>query len=167
MGSTEEQLPMDDASMSSDPMMGNEMPMGPMMDQGAGQGSEDPMMGNEPPMGDNMNTPEAPMGNEDDDSTAGIINQLSDEDKKAVRAYAESMLAKSKSDEENNDGNMGEIPGGNNIAESAIFSKKQIEMLKETFGINKEDEKEDRKTLGKKEKGNKSSKSPFNSPVFN
>ena len=164
MGSTEEQMPMDDASMSTDPMMGDEMPMDPMMGQGTEEGGMDPMMGGEDPMADNMNTPEAPMGNEGDDSTTSIINQLSDEDKKAVRAYAESMLSKSNGGEENNGGDMGEVPGNNNIAESTTFTKKQIEMLKETFGINKEEEKDERKTLGKKEKGSKSSKSPFNSP---
>ena len=62
-----------------------------------------PDMGNEmPPM--DGGAPEGDMGGgmEGDDSTMGIINQLSPKDREAVRAYAESMLTR---DEAQNGGN--------------------------------------------------------------
>ena len=69
--------------MSADPNIG--AGIGNMAaDPNAGMPAEDPMAGADPNVG------AAPEGG--DDSTAGIIDQLSDEDKEAVRNYAKSLL---------------------------------------------------------------------------
>lgn len=154
-------MPMDDASMSTNLAGNNDASNNGDIPQDI----EDPMMGGEEMPNASMDAPQEPIGSEGDDSTVGIINQLSDEDKKAVRAYAESMLAKNSSGDESD---MGEMPNNEGIAESAIFSKKQIEMLRETFGINKKDADDCKeKPLNKKENIKNSKKSPFNNPKFN
>ena len=114
---------------------------------------EDPMMGGDPAMGDNA-----------DDSTVSIINQLSPEDKEAVRAYAESMLNRAENPTAGGSDSMGgEEPP---MMESVIFTKKQLKTLTESFrGDNKETE-DDKKQLNPKKAQNVSKKSPFNSPKF-
>ena len=126
-----------------DPNMGGEPPV------------EDPSaMGGEPPMED----PSAMGG---DDSTTSIINQLSDEDREAVRAYAESML-----DKQNNNSNEDEIPVDNApVMESIIVTKKQLNSIMENFKINTNNEKE--KPLSTKKEKTVSNNSPFNTPKFN
>ena len=104
---------------------------------------EDPMAGGQPPM----------EGGEGDDSTMSIINQLSAEDREAVRAYAESMLDKSSGNEENPQ-----------MMETYIFSKKQLQTIMETIGTM--DDKTEEKPLNKKNGVTVSKKSPFNSPKF-
>lgn len=151
-------MPMDGASPApnqdpmmggEDPAMGGEAPMGnnPVM------GGEDPMMGGDPAMGG-----EGPIGDEDgDDSTTAIINQLSPEDKEAVRAYAESMLNKTE-----------DQAGGNEepMMESVIFTKKQLKAINESFR-DSEETRDDKTKLNKKKSQTVSNKSPFNSPKFN
>jgi hypothetical protein len=88
----------------------------------------------------------------DDDSTMGIINRLSDTDKKAVRAYAESMLDRDESQNANNE-----------MYESFIFTKGQLDKIHEVLLTT--DDKQDEpinKTNKKIKKGN--TKSPFDSP---
>lgn len=156
----------------ADPMAGG-APADPMEDPMMG-GSEDPMAdpmgGGEDPMADGA--PADPMaggeGEETDDSTMSIINQLSDEDREAVRSYAESMLSKhgGKNDSESSDpmaGGEGEetpevAPA---IPEGLCFTKKQ---LKESFGVGRNSEEMQRvkdKTIGKVNRHN-----PFLAPNF-
>ena len=141
------------------------------MDGASPAPADDPMMGGDPMMddpamgGDPMTDGQPPMeGGEGDDSTMSIINQLSDEDREAVRAYAESML-------NNNGGNSEEpmdAPQDEPIMESVIFSKKQLRTIMEGFGPS-EDEIQNKKhnVLNKKHTKTASSKSPFNAPKFN
>lgn len=186
--------PMDGASPapSSDPMAGEQPPMDgqdpamgddPMMSDPAMGGEEqppidgqDPAMSGDPMMSDPaMGGEQPPMeGGEGDDSTMSIINQLSDEDREAVRAYAESMLSRSEDGQESpvsEDPMMdGPAMGGEQqpMMESFIFTKKQLKSLMENFGPTEDElQKQDkRKPLPKKKEKTVSTKSPFNSPKF-
>ena len=114
-----------------------EEPMPPMDGQAPAEGGEEM-----PPM--DAPAEAAPEG-EGDDSTMGIINQLSPKDKEAVRAYAESMLAR---DEQQNgeagsapeepmppmDGEMPPMDGQAPVSETVIFKKKQLDKVNEIFG---------------------------------
>jgi hypothetical protein len=109
-------------------------------------------MNNEDPMGgDGPMNNEDPMNDENDesdDSTISIINQLSPSDKEAVRAYAKSMLVNKMED---------------NLSESFIFTKKQLNKIMENFN----DTESKKSNLSNKEKKTTvSKKSPFNSPKF-
>lgn len=113
-------MPMDDASFIENPDMGQDVDAvnTPGMED---MGDQD-MMGGQDMMNDpNMNTD---MDMPQDDSTISIINQLSDEDKDAVRAYAESLISKNEPNDEA--GNEENGP----VMESIIFTKKQLEKLK-------------------------------------
>lgn len=113
---------------------------------------------------DNMMDDEASMPdeNEGDDSTMSIINQLSDEDKESVRAYAESMLDKSEDNDENPEMDGETAPA---VPEGKTFTKKQ---LKEAFGVKPEDDMENNFGPSKQPKKKTISKnSPFNPPMFN
>ena len=156
-------MPMDGASPApnQDPVMGGEDPMGgdPAM------GGEDPMMSGQDPMmgGDPAMGGESPIGDEDgDDSTTAIINQLSPEDKEAVRAYAESMLNKTENQEGENEEPMESEPP---MMESVIFTKKQLKAINESFR-DSEETRDDKTKLNKKKSQTVSNKSPFNSPKF-
>ena len=153
--------PMDGASPapSGDPMAGEQPPMD----------GQDTAMGDDPMMGD-----PAMGGGEGDDSTMSIINQLSNEDREAVRAYAESMLSRSEGGQESpasEDPMMDEPAMGGEqqpMMESFIFTKKQLKYLMENFGPTEDEiQKQDkRKPLPKKKEKTVSTKSPFNSPKF-
>ena len=164
-------VPSGDPMAGGDPMSDGQPPMdgqdpavggGSMTDDTAMGG--DPMDGAQPPMDDG----------EGDDSTMSIINQLSDEDREAVRAYAESMLSKSEGGQE---APAGEDPmmddpamGGEQqpMMESFIFTKKQLNTLMENFGPTEDElqKQDERKPLQKKKERTVSDKSPFNSPKF-
>ena len=99
----------------------------------------------------------------DDDGDGGdndidsIVNQLSAEDRKAVRSYAQSMLDRS----EKND--------GNSMMESIVLKKRQIRGLSENFGPSEDELKmsfDERKPLNRKIKSVISKKSPFKNPDF-
>lgn len=158
-----EQPPMDgqDPAMGGGPMDGEQPPMdGQDPAMGGDQMMDDPAMGGDPMAGG-----QPPMeGEEGDDSTMSIINQLSDEDKEAVRAYAESMLNRTEGPTTGSSDSMGgEEPP---MMESVIFTKKQLKTLTESFrGDNKETE-DNKKQLNPKKAQNVSKKSPFNSPKF-
>lgn len=173
--------PMDGASPvpSGDPIMDEQPPIDgqdPAMGGGPMAGEQPPMDGQDPAMGgDPMASEQPPMeGGEGDDSTMSIINQLSDEDREAVRAYAESMLSKSEGGQEEPAGEdpmMGDPAMGEEqppMMESFIFTKKQLSTLMENFGPTEDElQKQDkRKPLPKKKEQTVSSKSPFNSPKF-
>lgn len=157
-------------------MGGQQMP--PMDGALAGSAPTDSNMGQ--PM-DNT-TPNQPMGGEDpmdngsmpqdgDDSTISIINQLSPDDKEAVRNYAESMLARDET-QNNPNGEMGEDPmmdssNDGQMMESVIFTKRQINKICENFNQkNNDDENLENKPLGKKKGKTVSKNSPFNNPKF-
>ena len=148
---------MDDPNMAQD--MGGEQPTMDGQDTMMGDPNMAPDMGGEqPPMGDQdpmMGDPN--MGG--DDSTMSIINQLSDEDREAVRAYAESMLSNQNGEADNTEPMM----------ESVVFTKKQMDMIFESFGPTEDEiQKTNKKDgLDKKKTQNVSKKSPFNSPKFN
>lgn len=149
--------PMDDPNMGGDPMG--------TMDNG----QLDPQMGGGPDMGGE----EPPMdgGEGGDDSTMSIINQLSPEDREAVRSYAESMLSR---DEEQNGPDMGgeEPPmggdpnGGAPMMESFVFTKKQIKAINENLQNMEPEDDDKNKGLEKKKGKNISKKSPFKAPQF-
>ena len=147
--------------------------MGQTMDNGNGMEGEMPM--EDRSMNDTNMDSEIDGGMEGDmadsmavDSTMEIINKLSEKDKKAVEAYAESLLS---SDEANtNDETDEQIPDGLDmeqpVNESFIFTKKQLTKLMENFGpTNDELEKKENNTS--KMKKNTVKNSPFNSPKFN
>lgn len=165
---------MGDPSMGVDPSMNSGAPMDmgdPSMNGGAPMDMGDPSMGGDPSMNDgvpmDMGDPSM-SGDMDaegaaDDSTVSIINQLSPEDREAVRSYAESMLNRS---EDNGEGEAQTQPSDETLAmESVIFTKKQLRKIMENVGIFNNDT--DKKTP-LKNKGTKSvtKKSPFNSPKF-
>ena len=170
---------MDGASTvpSGDPMAGGD----PMSDGQPPMDGQDPAVGGDPMTddtamgGDPMDGAQPSMDDgEGDDSTMSIINQLSDEDREAVRAYAESMLSKSEGGQE---APAGEDPmmddpamGGEQqpMMESFIFTKKQLSTLMENFGPTEDElqKQDERKPLQKKKERTVSDKSPFNSPKF-
>jgi hypothetical protein len=148
-----EQPPMD----GQDPMMGGDPNMGeqpPMDGQDPNMGEQPPMDGQDPNMGE-----QPPMDGNNDDSTISIINQLSDEDREAVRAYAESMLDTSIEQESTPEQSM---------MESIVFTKKQLNKLFENFGPTEDEIQRNKKNkpLNQKKERTVSSKSPFNSPRF-
>ena len=91
--------PSGDPMMGGDPMAGEQPPMD----------GQDPAVGGDPMMNDPAMGGGPAMDGQTDDSTMSIINQLSDEDREAVRAYAESMLSKSEGDENQTMMNEGKI----------------------------------------------------------
>lgn len=147
-------MPMDDPNMVGDPMAGGDPNMG-----GNEMPMDDPNMEGDPMMGGEGTPMEDPMDGEGegDDSTSSIINQLAPEDREAVRAYAQSMLSKSK---ESND-EMQQEP----MMESFVFTKNQLTKIMENFNQSVDDSKDDN-NLKKKESKTVSKKSPFNSPKF-
>ena len=157
-----------DENMSTVP--GDDQPIDTGMpgDEGQDNMSQGDTLGDEG-IGDDMsNDMGNEMGNESDDSTMSIINQLSDTDREAVRAYAESMLSRSETE-----GNMGpdddepaDMPDGNNggpMMETFAFKKGQLLQLNEKLGTKNKQEKDiDEKPLQKKNTSKTvSSKSPF------
>lgn len=172
---------MDDASFNSNQPGGDPGMMGDPNDMGGGiDMPEEPGIGSDPNMGGNigageglgmdggqgmMDSPEGMGAGQNGglgDDTMSIISQLSDEDKDAVRAYAESMLSR---DETQNQNEIGEQP----MMEQVIFTKRQLNKIQENFGPTQDElntNKERAKTLSKKNEKTTSGKSPFNPPSF-
>ena len=116
----------------------------------------------EMPADDSMGEEPTPEG--EDDSTMSIINQLSSEDKEAVRSYAESLLKRSEPSQE-------EQPMGDEqpMMESMILKKGEMESLLENFGPSQDElfmDSDKNKSLTKKAKKTVSSDSPFSAPKF-
>ena len=176
--------PMDDASLSPDQgMMGDPNAMGGdpnamggdpgMMGDPNAMGGDPNAMGGDPnAMGEDPNA----MGGEGaGDDTMSIINQLSDTDREAVRAYAESMLSR---DETQGEGGGEPADGGDDLPidangqpmmEKVIFTKNQLRMINEELGLNsqpKDNDEKSQKPLQKKTSNTTSKKSPFNPPRF-
>lgn len=168
--------PMDDPNaMGGDPSMGGD-PMGGVPMDGSSMGS-DPSMGgapmDDPSMGGApMDDPSMEDGGDDDDSTVAIINQLSDTDREAVRAYAESMLNRDETQNNNEDevppmdASMGQDNSGAPMMETVIFTKKQLRKINENFGPTADELNKDEKPLEKKKSKQVTSKSPFSAPKF-
>lgn len=164
--------PMDGAlagSAIADPNMGQSMNN---TNLNIPMGGEDSTMGEDPSMGNEEPTDNGGMPQEGDDSTMSIINQLSPDDKEAVRNYAESMLTRDET-QNNPNGEMSEDPmmdGSNDgqMMESVIFTKRQINKICENFNQknNDDDENLENKPLGKKKGKTVSKNSPFNNPKF-
>ena len=164
-------VPSGDPMAGGDPMSDGQPPMdGQDPAVGGGSMTDDTAMGGDPMDGAQPSMDDV----EGDDSTMSIIDQLSDEDREAVRAYAESMLSKSKGEQEApaGEGPMMDDPamGGEQqpMMESFIFTKKQLNTLMENFGPTEDElqKHDERKPLQKKKERTVSDKSPFNSPKF-
>jgi hypothetical protein len=130
----------------------------PGMESGAEAGMEDPAIGG------------GAEGGIGDDSTASIIDQLSDEDKEAVRNYAESLLNR---DEAAPEGDMtgteepaapGQAQGGVMMEISKGRLKKVQQRLSETFRDNS-DEKNETERRQKKVNNDFKKKTPFDTPL--
>lgn len=111
-----------------------------------------------------------------DDSTASIIDQLSDEDKEAVRNYAKSLLNRDETPDQGGDMEMADTEDPNaaapapDQAQGGVMMeitkgrlKKVQKYLNEKFRDNDDDEEDERKQ--KKVKKNFGKKSPFDSPL--
>ena len=184
-----QQPPMDDASLSPDQgMMNDPNAIGSdqgMMDDHNAMGGDQGMMddpnamsGNPNAIGEDPNAigedPNAIGGEGIGDDTMSIINQLSDSDREAVRAYAESMLSRDETQGEVG----GEQDGGDDLPidangqpmmENVIFTKNQLKMINEELGLNSQLKNKDddgKKPLQKKTSNTTSKKSPFNPPRF-
>jgi hypothetical protein len=154
---------MDDAS-NIPPMGGDPAAMG---SDPAAMGGDPAAMGGDPAAMDGdpaaMGGDPAAMGG---DETMGIINQLSDKDREAVRAYAKSLLPNSNatSNEDQNmaaDANM-QAP----MNESFIFKKRQLNNIFENFGPTEDELSKDKKNNFIKNSKKPQFNSPFNAPKF-
>lgn len=171
-------MPVPEADMTANAGAPDPMGADPNIGAGIGNMAEDPNAGmpaeGDPGMdGGDMGIEGSETGG-DDDSTATIIDQLSDDDKEAVRNYAKSLLNR-------DEANTGEAPGMEEPAAAPAPApsqggqgvmmeitkgrlKKVQQKLHETFRSQEEDEDEtDRKQ--KKVKKNIGKKSPFDSPL--
>ena len=168
-------MPVPDADMTANAGAPDPMGADPNIGAGIGNMAEDPNAGmpaEDPGMeGEDMGM-EGGEADGGDDSTASIIDQLSDDDKEAVRNYAKSLLNR---DEANADAMPGmEEPapapapdqGGQGVMMEISKGrlKKVQQKLHETFRA-QEDEKEDSGRKQKKVKMNTGKKSPFDSPL--
>lgn len=164
-------MPVPEADMTANAGAPDPMGADPNMGAGIGNMAEDPNAGM-PAEGD-PGMEGGDMGMEGgDDSTASIIDQLSDDDKEAVRNYAKSLLNRDET-------NTNEAPGMEEPAAAPAPDqggqgvmmeitkgrlKKVQQRLHETFRPNDDDKDEtDRKQ--KKVKKNVGKKSPFDSPL--
>ena len=143
----------------------------PNIGAGIGNVADDPNAGAPTDMPDSgMEDAEQPESN--DDSTAAIIDQLSDDDKEAVRNYAKSLLNR---DEEQPDNNMGDEettpepeqgqPQGDVMME---ITKGRLEKIQKKLHEKFRDNDSDTKKIDVKQKKlnkNRGKKSPFDSPL--
>ena len=128
-------------------------------------------VGDDPAMGDTGMETGADMES-GDDSTASIIDQLSDDDKEAVRNYAKSLLNRDEAQPEDMAGM--EEPtstpapgqGGQGVMMEITKGrlKKVQQKLHETFR-SQEDDKEEADRVQKKVEKPRGKKSPFDSPL--
>lgn len=132
-------------------------------------GQEDPMAGGDP----NAMGSEDPMagGEEGGDSTMDIINQLSPTDREAVRAYAESMLARDETSggEEMEAGAPAQAGPQNQGVMMEITKGRLMNVqrrLNEAFGdmVTNSDRDETGRTQKKVKKNRSGFRSPFDSP---
>lgn len=145
-------------------------PMGadPNIGAGIGNMAEDPNAG-APTEDPNMDASEDVPG--DDDSTATIIDQLSDEDKEAVRNYAKSLLNRDEAQPDEMAGQEEPTPASEDGQQGVMMEitkgrlKKVQGKLTEIFG-NQDDSNSDRKDKSQKKVNPKKpgkEKGPFDS----
>lgn len=166
---------MDDASLSQGPNMAmdpNTMGGDPNM-----MGGDPNMMGADPNMemdpnamggdqGAMENDQNAMGGEEENPRLTNLMNtasNLSDDDLKATESYADSLLSKDETQTDNG----GQPEDGQQMMEQVIFTKKQLNIIKENFGPSQDElmKKNDRKELPKKQ-SSKIKNSPFSPPKF-
>lgn len=153
MGGTQNSDP--SSNMGEDPNMGGD----PNAMGGAKNGNPNAIGGTESEGPNEMPNDDENQG-DGGDSTIDIINQLSDKDRETVRSYAKSLLKGSGAQ----DGENEQPP----IAESVIFSKKQIKAISENLMDVDNNNKEQNLGNNRKKKHRQvSKKSPFSAPKFN
>ena len=105
--------------------------------------------------GYNENGPiDGPSDEPGDDSTMSIINQLSDTDREAVRAYAESMLNRDETQDQP-------------MQENLVFTKKQLDEIHEILMAQSDRRDNELNKINKKTKQTHNlHKSPFDSPFI-
>ena len=171
-------MPVPGADMTADAGAPDPMSTDPNIGAGIGNMAEDPNAGM-PADGDpgmeggemGMEGSEAEGG---DDSTASIIDQLSDDDKEAVRNYAKSLLNRDEAQGVEETPGMEEpaapAPAPDQAGQGVMMEitkgrlKKVQEHLSETFRSN-DDDKEETDRKQRKVKKNTGKKSPFDSPL--
>ena len=167
-------MPVPEADMTANAGAPDPMGADPNLGAGIGNMAEDPNAGM-PAEGDpEMEGGDMEMDTEGgDDSTSSIIDQLSDEDKEAVRNYAKSLLNR---DEANTGEEMpgmeapGAAPAPEQAGQGVMMEitkgrlKKVQQRLHETFR-SQEDDKDETDRNQKKVKKNTGKKSPFDSPL--
>lgn len=102
-----------------------------------------------------------------DDSTMSIINQLSDTDREAVRAYAESMLSRDEESDIDNDGIGGDTQAPMQETRKVIFTKKQLLEMNENFGPTADELEKTKPEIFSKKTDRKNNNTPFDKPKFN
>lgn len=166
---------MPDANMTTDSNF-DPMTADPNIGAGVGNMANDPNAGmpteGDPGMeGEDMGMEGGEMEG-GDDSTASIIDQLSDDDKEAVRNYAKSLLNRDEAQPDDM-GGMSEpapAPAPDQTGQGVMMEitkgrlKKVQQRLHETFR-SQEDDKDETDRKQKKVKKNTGKKSPFDSPL--
>ena len=149
----------------------------PELGAGIGNMAEDPNAGMPGEVDPGMEGSD--MGMEDgdaevgDDSTASIIDQLSDDDKEAVRNYAKSLLNRDESNPEEMPGmeEPAAAPAPSQAGQGVMMEiskgrlKKVQQRLHETFR-SQEDDRDESDRKQKKVKKGAGKKSPFDSPLY-
>lgn len=167
-------MPVPEADMTANAGAPDPMGADPNLGAGIGNMAEDPNAGM-PAEGDpNIEGGDMGMDAEGgDDSTSSIIDQLSDEDKEAVRNYAKSLLNRDEANAGDETPGMeaqGAAPAPDQTGQGVMMEitkgrlKKVQQRLHETFR-SQEDDKDETDRKQKKVKKNTGKKSPFDSPL--
>ena len=167
-------MPVPEADMAANAGAPDPMGADPNLGAGIGNMAEDPNAGM-PAEGDpGMEGGDMGIDTEGgDDSTSSIIDQLSDEDKEAVRNYAKSLLNRDEANAGDETPGMeaqGAAPAPDQTGQGVMMEitkgrlKKVQQRLHETFR-SQEDDKDETDRKQKKVKKNAGKKSPFDSPL--
>lgn len=163
-------MPVPDADMTANAGAPDPMGADPNMGAGIGNMAEDPNAGmpaEDPGMEGGDIGAEGEGG---DDSTASIIDQLSDDDKEAVRNYAKSLLNRDEANAGETPGMEEPAPAPDQAGQGVMMEitkgrlKKVQQRLSETFRA-QDDEKDETDRKQKKVKKPVGKKSPFDSPL--
>jgi hypothetical protein len=167
-------MPVPEADMTANAGAPDPIGADPNLGAGIGNMAEDPNVGT-PAEGDpGMEGGDMGIDTEGgDDSTSSIIDQLSDEDKEAVRNYAKSLLNRDEANAGDETPGMeaqGAAPASDQTGQGVMMEitkgrlKKVQQRLHETFR-SQEDDKDETDRKQKKVKKNTGKKSPFDSPL--
>ena len=163
-------MPVPDADMTANAGAPDPMGADPNMGAGIGNMAEDPNAGmpaEDPGMEGGDIGAEGEGG---DDSTASIIDQLSDDDKEAVRNYAKSLLNRDEANAGETPGMEKPAPAPDQAGQGVMMEitkgrlKKVQQRLSEIFRA-QDDEKDETDRKQKKVKKPVGKKSPFDSPL--